>query len=58
MKPIEAKTTSGQQLVTGEVEEKAEVAPWRYGPAAYWYDMLGVDETGDNFDYGFRLKQV
>lgn len=57
MKPIETKTISGKQLVTGEVEEKAEVAPWRYGPAAYWYDMLGVDETGENFDYGFRLKQ-
>ena len=39
-------------------EGKPSVAAWRYGPAQLWYDMLGVDETGDGFDYGFRLKQV
>ena len=32
------------------------MAPWRYGPAQYWYDMLGVSETGEGFDYGFKLK--
>ena len=32
-----------------------EVAPWRYGPAQYWYDLLGVSDTGEDFDYGFRL---
>jgi hypothetical protein len=41
-----------------EIEQKVEVAPWRYGPAAYWYDQMGVNETGDKFDYGFKLKQV
>lgn len=58
MKPIEAKTSSGHSVQAGEVEKKAKVAPWRYGPAAYWYDLLGVDESGENFDYGFKLKQV
>ena len=33
------------------------VAEWRYGPAQLWYDMLGISESGDGFDYGFRLKQ-
>lgn len=58
MKPIEAKSASGQQLSSNEIEQKVEVAPWRYGPAAYWYDQMGVNETGDKFDYGFKLKQV
>ena len=39
-------------------DSKPQVPEWRYGPAQLWYDMLGVDETGEDFDYGFRLKQV
>lgn len=35
-----------------------KIAPWRYGPAQYWYDLLGVDESGENFDYGFKMKPV
>ena len=31
---------------------------WRYGPAALWYELLGVSEDGSNLDYGFKLKQV
>ena len=31
------------------------MAPWRYGPAQYWYDMMGVSETGQGFDYGIKL---
>ena len=42
----------------GNVKEgDIDVAPWRYGPAQYWYDMLGVNETGDGFDYGFKIKK-
>ncbi|XP_022251880.1 transcription initiation factor TFIID subunit 1-like isoform X3 [Limulus polyphemus] len=33
------------------------VADWRYGPAQLWYDMLNVPETGEEFDYGFRMKE-
>ena len=39
----------------GNQEKDVEVAPWRYGPAQYWYDMMGVSETGEGFDYGFKL---
>lgn len=28
-------------------DQDVEVAPWRYGPARYWYDYLGVDEAGE-----------
>ncbi len=40
-----------------ETEAKAEIPAWRYGPAQLWYDLIGVDETGEGFDYGFKLKK-
>ena len=40
----------------GDRDHDINVAPWRFGPAQYWYDTLGVSETGDGFDYGFKLK--
>ncbi|KAG8041343.1 hypothetical protein G9C98_002331 [Cotesia typhae] len=30
---------------------------WRFGPAQFWYDMIKVSETGDGFDYGFKLAK-
>ena len=39
-------------------EQMLEIPAWRYGPAQLWYDMMGVDETGEGFDYGFKLKKV
>ncbi|GFW17280.1 transcription initiation factor TFIID subunit 1 [Trichonephila clavipes] len=32
-------------------------AAWRLGPSKLWYDMLNVPESGEGFDYGFRLKE-
>lgn len=50
----------------GEPENKQElnsrddsgpkVADWRFGPAQVWYDMLEVPETGEGFNYGFKLR--
>lgn len=34
-----------------------KVADWRFGPAQVWYDMLEVPETGEGFNYGFKLKE-
>ncbi|KAI0232494.1 Transcription initiation factor TFIID subunit 1 [Lamellibrachia satsuma] len=39
-------------------EQMPEIPAWRYGPAQLWYDMMGVDETGHGFDYGFKLKKA
>ncbi|CAH1777107.1 unnamed protein product [Owenia fusiformis] len=51
----------GESKVTGEsssnVEDVPKYSSWRYGPAQLWYDMMGVDESGENFQYGFKLKQ-
>ena len=58
MKPLETKSTSSGQDGTAEGDQKIDVAPWRYGPAQLWYDRISVNETGENFDYGFKLKSV
>lgn len=36
---------------------KPKLADWRYGPAQVWYDMLEVSDTGEGFNYGFKLKE-
>lgn len=38
-------------------DQKPKVADWRYGPAQVWYDMLEVSESGEGFNYGFKLKE-
>lgn len=38
-------------------ENKPKIADWRYGPAQIWYDMLEVPDSGDGFNYGFKIKQ-
>ncbi|XP_058793130.1 transcription initiation factor TFIID subunit 1-like isoform X2 [Phymastichus coffea] len=35
-----------------------QTAAWRLGPAKYWFDLLGVPESGDGFDYGFELADI
>ncbi|XP_070491239.1 transcription initiation factor TFIID subunit 1 [Chironomus tepperi] len=41
----------------GSNDQKAKTAAdWRFGPAQIWYDMLDVPETGEGFNYGFKLK--
>uniref|UniRef100_K1PWR6 Transcription initiation factor TFIID subunit 1 n=1 Tax=Magallana gigas TaxID=29159 RepID=K1PWR6_MAGGI len=56
LKPLERKSVSGTASKGKEESGGVKIAPWRYGPAQYWYDLLGVDESGENFDYGFKMK--
>lgn len=58
LESVEKTTATDNQTPSGDNDQKMRVAPWRYGPAQLWYDMLGVDETGEGFDYGFKLKSV
>lgn len=37
-------------------ESKPKIADWRYGPAQIWYDMLDVPDSGEGFNYGYKLK--
>ncbi|RUS77280.1 hypothetical protein EGW08_014944, partial [Elysia chlorotica] len=55
LRPMAA-TESENQSQDNEQDHKMGVAPWRYGPAQYWYDYMGVDESGRNFSYNFKLK--
>ncbi|ESP02189.1 hypothetical protein LOTGIDRAFT_212720 [Lottia gigantea] len=54
----ESITSRGKQDGNADTEQTYNLAPWRYGPAQYWYDKMGVDETGEGFDYGFKLKEA
>ncbi|CAL1535229.1 unnamed protein product [Lymnaea stagnalis] len=54
-RPMDRSTSRGH-LGHKESDQDMEIAPWRYGPAQYWYDHLGVDETGHDFHYDFKLK--
>lgn len=37
-------------------DNKQKVADWRFGPAQVWYDMLDVNESGEGFNYGFKMR--
>ncbi|XP_061713687.1 transcription initiation factor TFIID subunit 1 [Cydia pomonella] len=41
---------------SGDKSQRPTPAHWRFGPAQVWYDMLNVPETGEGFDYGFKVK--
>ncbi|XP_029032281.1 transcription initiation factor TFIID subunit 1 isoform X3 [Osmia bicornis bicornis] len=56
--PVEDKQHVGKTGETGENGDMGpKVADWRFGPAQLWYDMLQVPETGDGFNYGFKLLE-
>ncbi|KAJ9586078.1 hypothetical protein L9F63_020275 [Diploptera punctata] len=55
--PVEDKMHSGSQDHGDNNDMGPKVADWRFGPAQVWYDMLEVSETGDGFNYGFKLKE-
>ena len=54
-KPKEEET---EEIEEGSKEtEKKGPKPtdWRWGPAQYWYDMLGLPEAVDDYDYGLKF---
>ena len=58
MRPIENDgkcDKSSLQSRDGLDEEEEKMCAWRHGPAALWYEMMGVDDDGTNLDYGFKL---
>ena len=54
--PVEDRSQNGSQEQVENNDMAPKVADWRFGPAQVWYDMLEVPETGDGFNYGFKLK--
>ena len=57
MKPVSSNKQKNKTTQEYGDNTADKVPEWRYGPAALWYDMLGVPENGQDFDYGFKLKK-
>jgi transcription initiation factor TFIID subunit 1 len=61
MRPIENDGNSNKSSLQSRDglndEDEKKMCAWRRGPAALWYEMLGVNEDGTNLDYGFKLKE-
>ncbi|XP_026488250.2 transcription initiation factor TFIID subunit 1 [Vanessa tameamea] len=60
LKPMEecpqASHSENNSQSSGDKSQRPTPAHWRFGPAQAWYDMLNVPETGEGFDYGFKVK--
>lgn len=52
MAPIDSK--SDRSGANSDLNKsKPKIPEWRYGPARYWWDKLGLPEDSEDFDYGF-----
>ncbi|XP_015118344.1 transcription initiation factor TFIID subunit 1 isoform X2 [Diachasma alloeum] len=54
MEDEEKGAKAGESGANGDMENAAH---WRFGPAQLWYDMLEVPETGEGFNYGFKIGE-
>ncbi|CAG9856159.1 unnamed protein product [Phyllotreta striolata] len=57
LKPAEVQNEDSKQENEKKDDSGPKAADWRFGPAQIWYDMLDVPETGDDFNYGFKLVE-
>lgn len=57
LRPEEPPSQGGKNEASGASDVSPQAADWRYGPAQLWYDMYGIPESGDSFDYGFKCIQ-
>lgn len=58
LKHVKDREDDKHKQKTEIVDSAPKVADWRFGPAQLWYDMLDVSETGEEFDYGLKTKEV
>lgn len=56
MRPDDDKSAPKTEENSENPDAGPRVADWRFGPAQVWYDMLDVPETGEGFNYGFKIK--
>ncbi|XP_050296996.1 transcription initiation factor TFIID subunit 1 isoform X2 [Anthonomus grandis grandis] len=55
LKPVELASDTDKDDAEKKDESGPKAADWRFGPAQIWYDMLNVPESGDGFNYGFKI---
>ena len=54
-RPADQKSKEEEEKEERESESKGPKATdWRWGPAQYWYDMLGLPDAVENYDYGLK----
>lgn len=56
-KPKEEKDEQKQDGGKEKEKRGPKQTDWRWGPAQYWYDMLGLPEVVEKYDYGLRNEK-
>eukprot|EP00095_Tigriopus_kingsejongensis_P010565 maker-scaffold2286_size17589-snap-gene-0.4 protein:Tk10565 transcript:maker-scaffold2286_size17589-snap-gene-0.4-mRNA-1 annotation:"transcription initiation factor tfiid subunit 1 isoform x2" len=49
-KKLEDEAAEGRE----RINKGPKATDWRWGPAQYWYDILGVPDNVENYDYGLK----
>ena len=57
-RPFKAKKSmeSSADKMAAEKSRGPQPTDWRNGPAEYWYDMLGLPDKVEDFDYGLKVE--
>lgn len=58
LKAVEHETSDSKEEKNMKDDMGPRVADWRFGPAQVWYDMLEVPDTGEGFNYGFKIQET
>lgn len=58
LKAVELGASDNKEEKNTRDDTGPKVADWRFGPAQVWYDMLEVPDTGEGFNYGFKIKEI
>ena len=53
--PLKREGEDGKGDGESTKDTKLNMVAWRHGPAQLWYDMLGISEEDEHFDYGFKV---
>ena len=57
-RPFQAKKREEEVKANKVKQSKGpQATDWRNGPAQYWYDMLGLPEKVEDFDYGMKRHE-
>ena len=57
-RPFQAKKHEEEVKANKVKQSKGpQATDWRNGPAEYWYDMLGLPEKVEDFDYGMKKHE-
>ncbi|KAI8479162.1 Transcription initiation factor TFIID subunit 1 [Branchiostoma belcheri] len=58
MRPMEALPDTGTRKEATQDEDRPEIPEWRFGPARYWYDMLGYQRLVRDSTMGSNWQTI